>query len=280
MKCSILASGSKGNCIYVGNGTDAVVVDAGIGYLQDVITSCGLSTDNIRALCITHEHGDHCQTAPAFLNALRIPIAGSEGTLRALVNREQIPARTNHLVLHAGWPCRLGGMEVTSFRAYHDCSEPTGYIIDDGDASLAVLLDTNRVSDSMLTLLKTADAVVIESNYSETALKTDLFPPCPKCRGCGADCRGRRYVLQTYNQDLKDRIRYRSHMSNERTADVVRKLKDDVGTIALAHLSENYNRPNLARLASEEAVGESGCRLFVADQHPLYFEKRMVRFTV
>ena len=86
--------------------------------------------------------------------------------------------------------------------------------------------------------------------------------------------------IRDYPQYLKDRIREDGHLSNERSAETLGVLKNEVGTIALAHLSENYNRPNIARLSAEAALGESGSRLFVSDQLPFYREKRMVRFSV
>ena len=280
MDCVLIASGSKGNCIYVGNGSDAVVVDAGVGYLKRTLEENGLSTEKVRALCVTHEHSDHCRSAKAFLKALHIPAAASGGTLSALAGMGQLTAGTEHITFHAGESRMFGGLEVTSFRTYHDAAEPTGYVIDDGTARIGICLDTHKVSDAMTAVLKSCDAVVLESNYSEPAMKTDRFPLCRECRRCGAECGGNCQVMRLYPQYLKDRIREDGHLSNERSAETLGVLKNDVGTIALAHLSENYNRPNIARLSAEAALGESGSRLFVSDQLPFYREKRMVRFSV
>ncbi|HJJ46930.1 MAG TPA: MBL fold metallo-hydrolase [Methanocorpusculum sp.] len=280
MDCVLIASGSKGNCIYVGNGSDSIVVDAGVGYLKRTLEEHGLPIGIIRALCITHEHSDHCQSAKAFLKALQIPVAGSGGTLSVLRETDQFPTGTDCIMFHAGDPHMIGGLEVTSFRTYHDAAEPTGFIIDDGEARVGICLDTHKVSDAMTAVFKSCDAVVLESNYSETAMKTDRFPTCSVCRECGANCGGNCQVFHTYPQYLKDRIREDGHLSNECSAETIGILKNDVGIIALAHLSENYNRPNIARMSSEEALGDSDCRLFVSDQLPLYREKRMVRFSV
>ena len=280
MDCVLVASGSKGNCIYVGNGTDAVVVDAGVGYLKRTLEEYHLPAETVRALCVTHEHSDHCRSAKAFLKALHIPAAASGGTLSALAGMGQLSAGTEHITLRAAEPRMFGGLEITTFRTYHDAAEPTGFVIDDGEARIGICLDTHKVSDAMTAVLKSCDAVVLESNYSEQAMKTDRFPACAVCRKCGAECGGNCHVLRMYPQYLKDRIREDGHLSNERSAETVEVLRNDVGTVALAHLSENYNRPNIARTFAEEALKESGCRLFVSDQLPFYREKRMVRFSV
>ncbi|HJJ73037.1 MAG TPA: hypothetical protein O0X58_01565, partial [Methanocorpusculum sp.] len=174
----------------------------------------------------------------------------------------------------------FGTLTVTSFRTYHDAAEPTGFIIEDGDARIGVCLDTHTVSDSMMTALCSCDAVVLESNYSEEAMKTDRFPACRECRLCGASCGGDCAVKRVYPRYLKDRIREDGHLSNEVSSKTLSVLKDHVGCVALAHLSENYNRPNLAREKAEEAARESGCVIHVSDQLPEYREKRMVRFSI
>jgi hypothetical protein len=132
----------------------------------------------------------------------------------------------------------------------------------------------------MMTALCSCDAVVLESNYSEEAMKTDRFPACRECRLCGASCGGDCAVKRVYPRYLKDRIREDGHLSNEVSSKTLSVLKDHVGCVALAHLSENYNRPNLAREKAEEAARESGCVIHVSDQLPEYREKRMVRFSI
>jgi len=280
MKCVLLASGSKGNCIYIGNDTDAVVIDAGMGYVKRVIDGYGLPSDIIRGLCVTHEHSDHVRSAKAFLKAANISAVASGGTLSAMAGQGLLPSGTNHILIHAGDPIMLGGLEVTSFKTYHDAAEPTGFIIDDGNSRIGVCLDTHKVSDAMTAALKSCDAVVLESNYSEEAMKTDRFSPCKECRNCGVECHGNCAVLRVYPRYLKDRIREDGHLSNEASSETISSLKKEVGTIALAHLSENYNRPNIARTIAEEAVRENECQIYVSDQLPFYREKRMVKFSV
>lgn len=280
MDCVLLASGSKGNCIYVGNDADSVVIDAGLGYLMRTLQGMHLNTDTIRGLCITHEHVDHVRSAKAFVKAAHVPVFASGGTHAALTLGNIIPASAERVICHEHIPVQAGGLKITSFRAYHDAAEPTGFVIDDGDSRIGICLDTHEVSDTMTTILSACDAVVLESNYCSMAMKTDRFPECEICRACGAECQGNKCVLRVYPRYLKDRIQKDGHLSNEASSECIAGLSKDVGIIALAHLSENYNRPNIARETALAAAGESGTEIFVSDQLAEYRERRLVRFEV
>ncbi len=280
MDCVLLASGSKGNCIYVGNDADSVVIDAGLGYLMRTLQGMHLNTDTIRGLCITHEHADHVRSAKAFVKAAHVPVFASGGTHAALTLGNIIPASAERVICHEHIPVQAGGLKITSFRAYHDAAEPTGFVIDDGDSRIGICLDTHEVSDTMTTILSACDAVVLENNYCSLAMKTDRFPECEICRACGAECQGNKCVLRVYPRYLKDRIQKDGHLSNEASSKCIAGLSKDVGIIALAHLSENYNRPNIALETALAAAGESGTEIFVSDQLAEYRERRLVRFEV
>ncbi|MDO5844208.1 MAG: MBL fold metallo-hydrolase [Methanocorpusculum sp.] len=279
MECVILASGSKGNCIYIKNETDSVIIDAGLGYIKRTLDNFHLRSDNLRAVCITHEHSDHTRSAKALIKAVSAPVIASGGTLYALVQNNIIPAYAKIIESREASPIEAGGLEITSFKTYHDAVEPCGFVIDDGDARIGVCLDTHKVSDKMFAVLSNCDAVVLESNYSTFAMKNDSFPKCLECRHCGAECLGDACVKRIYPRYLKDRIKNDGHLSNEVSSEVIAELSKDVGKIALAHLSENYNRPNVARTSAENAAAE-GCEIYVSDQLPEYRERRLVRFTV
>jgi phosphoribosyl 1,2-cyclic phosphodiesterase len=270
----MLASGSKGNCIYIGNETDAVIIDAGMGHLRRTLKELNFKSDLVRALCITHEHTDHVSSAKAFLKAAKVPVLATGGTLNALTSRNLIPQNTP-LVRNT---LAAGSLTVTAFGTCHDAAEPCGFTVQDADLSIGVCLDTAKVTASMKNTLAACDAVILESNYSTHAMKTDTFPGCRKCRTCGADCGGSTTVPRTYPEYLKDRIRSSGHLSNEAAATVLKELAHGTGILALAHLSENYNRPNLARTTAENVCPD--CEIYVSDQLPEYRKQRMVRFRI
>jgi len=276
----MFASGSKGNCIYIGNENDAVVIDAGIGYMKRILEQHKINTENIRALCVTHEHSDHVRSAKAFVKAVNVPVFSTGGTLHEMVRGNIVSASAKLVQMHDDTPVGAGDLSVTSFHVYHDAAEPCGFVIDDGEAKIGVCLDTHLVSKEMFSALASCDAVVLESNYSEAAMHSDKFPQCEFCRNCGAECQGNCRVTRLYPRYLKERIMQSGHLSNEYASEVIEDLSPEVGIIALAHLSENYNRPNLARELAEEAAEGSDCRIYVSDQLPNYREKRMVRFSI
>ena len=280
MDCVLLASGSKGNAIYVGNDSDSIVIDAGLGYLMRTLQNMHLNTENLRGLCVTHEHSDHVRSAKAFVKAAKVPVFASGGTLDALKKENIIPTEAKRFVCREHIPIEAGGLKITTFRAYHDAAEPTGFVIDDGDSRIGICLDTHEISETMKTILSACDAVILESNYCAEAMKTDRFPECAMCRSCGAACQGNKCVLRVYPRYLKDRIRDDGHLSNEDSSACIRELSKEVGIFALAHLSENYNRPNIARESAWAAAGESGAEIYVSDQLPNYRESRLVKFHI
>jgi phosphoribosyl 1,2-cyclic phosphodiesterase len=56
-----LNSGSNGNCYYVGNAREAVLVDAGISCrdIEQRMSNLDLSMERVKAVFISHEHIDH-----------------------------------------------------------------------------------------------------------------------------------------------------------------------------------------------------------------------------
>ena len=56
-----LNSGSNGNCYYIGNDTEAVIIDAGISCRETEkrMKLLGLSMRTVKAIFISHEHTDH-----------------------------------------------------------------------------------------------------------------------------------------------------------------------------------------------------------------------------
>lgn len=280
MECVLIASGSKGNSVYIGNDADAVVIEAGVGYLRRTLESLTLDASRVRALCVTHEHSDHVRSAKAFVKSMGIPVCGTGGTLDAALRGGYLPQSARMISCHTGVPETFGDLRVTPFRTHHDAAEPCGFVVEDSDSRIGICLDTHAVTPAMLETLRSCDAVVLESNYCTDAMQTDRFPACGDCQHCGAACRGSRDVTRLYPRYLKDRIRGDGHLSNEASAQILAQISGDISVAALAHLSENYNRPNLARRSAVDAAGESGMAIYVSDQLSGYREERLVRFTV
>ena len=60
-----LGSGSCGNCYYLSTGTDAIIIDCGVGIrrFKKHLSEYGMKLGYIKALLITHDHSDHIKAA-------------------------------------------------------------------------------------------------------------------------------------------------------------------------------------------------------------------------
>ncbi|MCQ1538226.1 MBL fold metallo-hydrolase [Methanocalculus taiwanensis] len=236
MECTVLASGSSGNCIYVSNGTSALIIDAGIAKRDIItgITESGGDPSIVEGIMLTHEHTDHVRSANALARALNLPLIATGGTLQAFSStRQQIKNPPCHIACRYNTTLRVGAFEVTPFAVSHDAIEPCGYSIADGDLKLSIMTDTGIVTPRMMELLSQSDGIVLESNH------------CPKMLDEGP-----------YPEYLKRRIRgKKGHLSNKMAAECLTELHGSAHTVILSHLSEVNNSPYRAFASSQEALG-------------------------
>ena len=236
MECTVLASGSTGNCIYVRNGESALIIDAGLSKREILtrLTACGRDPAVVDAILLTHEHTDHVKGAEALARTLNLPLIGTGGTLTAFrSSRQTIKKPASHILCRYNTPFNAGEFVVTPFAVSHDAVEPCGYSIQSGDQRLSIMTDTGVVTTHMMEYLVSSDGIILESNH------------CPEMLAKGP-----------YPEYLKRRIRGKNgHLSNTMAADCIRNLKGSVGTVILSHLSEINNTPNLAFASSQDALG-------------------------
>src|SRR5205085_589083 len=71
-----LNSGSNGNCYYVGNNDEAVLIDGGISCreIEKRLKRLGIAIKKIKAVFVSHEHGDHVHGIPSLYKKHRIPV--------------------------------------------------------------------------------------------------------------------------------------------------------------------------------------------------------------
>lgn len=219
-----VASGSNGNCYYIGNDHDAILIDVGISCreLEKRMQRMGLGLDKVKAIFISHEHSDHIRGLTIVANKYQIPVFISPGTLASC--RLAIPSRLLHL-LRPDYSVHVGSLEVISFHKPHDAADPQSFIIRQNELTVGVFTDIGAISDSLIHHFKQCNAIFLETNYDERMLENGRYP--------------------SY---LKQRIKggY-GHLSNLQALDLFTRYRNpNLKLLYLCHLSRENNDPQLA----------------------------------
>ncbi|MDE5563039.1 MAG: MBL fold metallo-hydrolase [Clostridiales bacterium] len=229
----VIASGSKGNCCYVSDGTTDILIDLGISATraEKCLGVLGVNPDNVRIL-VTHSHSDH-------IGGLKI-FCKKHGGAKVICQKEVIGAvaqAEDITPLVAPRNFRVGGMYVTALPVSHDVP-CFGYVVSDGTHSVAVVTDIGTVSMSQLNALSACGIVMLESNHDVEMLKAN-----PR-----------------YSAPLKRRILSdNGHLSNVDCASACAYLAGNgVKRFILAHLSEENNDPELAVKTVMGSIADAG----------------------
>ena len=220
--CAI-ASGSNGNCYYVGNETEAVLIDAGIACkeIETRMKRAGLSLQKVKAVFVSHEHTDHISGLPVLAKKYSLPVYISEKTLKG--SRLWFEKTLlNHF--SAEEPVAFEGLSIQPFTKLHDAAEPFSFIVSNKGINVGVITDIGRACDNVVRHFSQCHAVFLESNYDEQMLHKGRYP-----------------------QMLKARIRNGlGHISNAQALELFRKHRSPSLThLFLSHLSYNNNCPKL-----------------------------------
>lgn len=224
MKIASIASGSNGNCYYIENDDDAILIDAGVSAKQIVerMSRLGLALSKVRGVFISHEHSDHIRGIDVFSRKHSVPVFMTQKT-HASSGRYIKDRPVNFF--SPGKPVELGCLRVHPFLKSHDAAEPCSFSVSSGSRSVAVLTDIGLQCENVIDHLRNADAIFLESNYDDHMLKTGPYP--------------------SY---LKKRIASNvGHLSNTQAAGLALEYASArLKHIFLSHLSANNNTPELA----------------------------------
>lgn len=243
-----LGSGSAGNATLVeaGSGitTTRLLVDCGFSLreLETRLQRAGLELDDVDAVFVTHEHGDHIGCAVTLAARLDLPIWMSRGTWRTLAEPVR-PARLQFA--RDGERIAIGDLEVVPFTVAHDAAEPLQLRAGDGASALAVLTDLGSITAHMLEHVTACDAILLECNHDRGLLAGNA----------------------RYPASLKARIGGRlGHLSNETAAEILgHAMSTRLRHVVAAHLSRENNSPALATAALASQWGGLGREVVVAD---------------
>ena len=242
MKVSCLGSGSRGNAFLVEARGATILVDCGFSPkgLRRRLAARNVSAGEIDFILLTHEHNDHSRGLAATAAESGAEVCMTAGAARALDYRGKWRR------LEAGAPAALGGILATPFAVCHDAAEPVQFVLDDGARRLAIATDLGRVCPDALAACANLDGLVVECNYDAEMLRENA----------------------RYPARVKERIRGgMGHLENGEATNLARAADGGrLRFLAAAHLSENNNRPGLARTALARAVGGAPSDIAVAGQ--------------
>lgn len=244
MYFTTLASGSKGNCTFVGTANTRVLVDAGIsaGRIVKTLQTLGESIQQIKAILITHEHTDHISGVQQLAQKYQIPVYASPKTWQALPFAEVLPPQQKKVF---DYQMQLGDLQVEFCKTSHDAAQPVGILFQQGNSRLGFVTDTGAITKGMLRQLRHLDGLVVEANHSYDMLLKGPYPQFLKKRIAGS-C---------------------GHLSNWQTAQLLcHVLRDKPVNVVLAHLSEINNRPEVALQEVRQGLQQLGMQREIALQ--------------
>jgi phosphoribosyl 1,2-cyclic phosphodiesterase len=243
-----LNSGSNGNCYYIGNDHEAVLIDAGLSCRETErrMRRLGLSMDRVKGVFISHEHDDHIRGLEVLSKRYQLPVYITENTL----SQGQLSLE-GHLVrsFATSEAVSIGSLNVLAFSKTHDAIDPHSFVIsaqkeDNAPIHIGVFTDIGHVCDNLTRHFKLCHAAFLEANYDEQLLEEGRYP-----------------------WPLKNRIRGgKGHLSNHQALELfVRHRPAFMSHLLLAHLSQDNNKPELAQTLFE-AVAE-GTHVVVASRY-------------
>ncbi len=217
-------SGSNGNCYYIGNENEAVLIDAGISCRETEkrMRRLGLSMKKVKAVFISHEHSDHISGLESIAGKYKTPVYITEKTL---FNCTLQIAKDQVFHFSSGERIRIGNLTIKSFLKLHDASDPHSFIVQDNEGvCIGVFTDIGKACEQVVYHFKQCNAIFLESNYDEAMLATGNYPYFLKRRITGDN----------------------GHLSNTDALKLFCTHKTEKLThLILSHLSKNNNSPEV-----------------------------------
>ncbi|MDE7223072.1 MAG: MBL fold metallo-hydrolase [Acetatifactor sp.] len=226
--CSI-ASGSSGNCVYVGSDATHLLIDVGISgkKAESGLEELDISGRDLDGILITHEHADHISGLGVLARKYEVPLYATRGTIEAARQTKSLGSIDPQLWVEVQEDRRftIKDLTINPLKISHDAAQPVAYRISYGSRKVAVCTDLGVYNDYTVECLKGLDAILLEANHDVNMLQVGPYPYYLKQRILGN----------------------RGHLSNENSGKLLcRILHDGMKYIALGHLSQENNLPELA----------------------------------
>jgi len=238
-----LNSGSNGNCFYVGNEHEAVLVDAGISCreIEKRMKRLGLTMQKVRAVLVTHEHSDHIRGINTLHKKHKLPVYITHSTLR----HGGLSLDPDSVISFQPYqPIQIGQLYITAFPKAHDASDPYSFIVGCNGVKVGIFTDIGNPCDHVINHFKQCNAAFLETNYDEEMLENGSYP-----------------------YHLKRRIRGgQGHLSNKQALELFQTHRPSFMThLFLSHLSQNNNDPDLVLNLFNKHAGKT--RIILASRY-------------
>ena len=211
MNLASIASGSSGNCIYVGNEKSHFLIDAGISRKRIVegLTQMEVAPETIQGIFVTHEHMDHISGLGVFLRKYPVPVFATAKTIDEILSTSSY----------------MDGIKIEASRILHDAADPVCYTVSDTESKVGVATDFGTYDEYLVEKLQGCESLLVESNHDLNMLMVGPYP-----------------------YPLKKRIMgNKGHLSNERAGQFLSKvIGEECKHIFLGHLSKENNYGELA----------------------------------
>ena len=236
----MLGSGSSGNTAVLRSDDGAILIDAGLSARKTLqrLDAAGLDPAQIRAVLLTHEHGDHAAGLPVLLRTLRCPVYATRLTADEVRAQDERNAAAEWRLFGTGRTFRLESFEITAFSVPHDASDPVGFTIRCQSVAIGVLTDLGHVNHSVVHHVTGVDCLFVEANHDEQMLQADTKRPF----------------------SIKQRIMSpHGHLSNRAAADLALRARTPaLRHVVLGHLSRDCNTTELAVNTVRDALHGHG----------------------
>ncbi len=216
-------SGSNGNCYYIGNNDHAVFVDAGISCRETEkrMKRLGLSIEKVKAIFVSHEHGDHITGIPALSKKYQIPVYITPPT-HSNVRMPVEPHLLHSFDAHK--PIQIDTLTIIPFPKFHDAADPHSFVVKNEKISIGVFTDIGIPCKHLIHYFKQCHAAFLEANYDSQLLEKGSYPYHLKKRITGGD----------------------GHLSNHQALELFLSYRPSfMSHLLLSHLSKNNNHPQL-----------------------------------
>ena len=241
----MLASGSKGNAIYISDGLTTLLVDAGLSgiEIERRLQAHDLDPGDIDAMIVSHEHADHIRGVGILSRRYDLPVYLSQKTGR---EAGQLIGKVNDMrSFNCGETFKVNTLGIHPFSTAHDAEDSAGFTIACNGRKIGIATDLGIATALVKQNLKGCDLLILEANHDPDMLMNGPYP-----------------------WPLKQRIKGRTgHLSNQASGELLAELKHDkLQHVVLAHLSETNNTPDKALEEVGPVLGGFPARIHVATQ--------------